>query len=93
MVYIDNSGQLGGMEQFHIQVESGGQIFRYFIVDCVCDDGGYNFEVYDDSRMVACFEPDKSWFLQIAKNIGELSQELIDQIADKIESHYWHWWS
>jgi hypothetical protein len=46
------------------------------------------YEVFSRSVLVAVFEPDENEYIHICRNAGGLDEEVIVQIADRIEAYY-----
>jgi len=54
------------------------------------EDDKCKFKVYENGVYVASFTPDNHDFLQICQNPGEVAQEILHLLADKIEAHHSH---
>lgn len=74
------------MEEFSINITQEDKPLQYRIVDKETD--RCEFEVYLDSILMAVFEPDENEYIHICRNPGGLDEEIIVQIADRIEAHY-----
>ena len=74
------------MEEFSINITQEDKPLQYRIVDKETD--RCEFEVYLDSILMAVFEPDENEYIHICQNPGGLDEEIIVQIADRIEAHY-----
>jgi hypothetical protein len=74
------------MEKFKISVASTGELFNFQVVN----NGGdkCEYEVFAGDELVAVFEPDENEYIHICRNPGGLDEEVIVQIADRIEAHY-----
>lgn len=70
------------MEAFNISVDGD----EYQVMDQQTDKCEY--EVYFDRHLMAVFEPDEHEYIHICRNPGGLDEEVIVQIADRIEAHY-----
>jgi hypothetical protein len=74
------------MEEFSINITQEDQALEYRIIDKETDQ--CEFEVYLGSALMAVFEPDEDEYIHICRNPGGLDEEIIVQIADRIEAHY-----
>jgi len=74
------------MEEFSINITQENRALKYRIVDKQTDQ--CEFEVYLDNILMAVFEPDENEYIHICRNPGGLDEEIIVQIADRIEAHY-----
>jgi hypothetical protein len=74
------------MEAFVIKIAQEEKVFEFIIVDKQSEK--CEFEVYLDTILMAVFEPDEHEYIHICRNPGGLDEEIIVQIADKIEAHY-----
>ena len=74
------------MEMFKINVSRTGERFNCQVVN-----NGANkceYEVFAGNQLVAVFEPDENEYIHICRNPGGLDEEVIVQIADRIEAYY-----
>jgi hypothetical protein len=74
------------MEKFKISIEGTGELFNFQVINNGADQCEY--EVFADNLLVAVFEPDENEYIHICRNPGGLDEEVIVQIADRIEAHY-----
>jgi hypothetical protein len=74
------------MEEFNINIAQDDHSFGYRIVDKQTDK--CEFEVYLGEVLMAVFEPDENEYIHICRNPGGLDEEIIVQIADRIEAHF-----
>ena len=74
------------MEQFSIDINQQGRAFYYRIIDK--ETQPCEFEVHLGADLVAVFEPDEDQYIHICRNPAGLGQEVIMQLADRIEAHY-----
>ena len=74
------------MDKFNISVAGVNQQFSFQVVNKGTESCEY--EVYEGGRLVAVFEPDEEEYIHICRNPGGLDEEVIVQIADRIEAHY-----
>ena len=75
------------MEKFSIEVTKDSNKLHFDIID-YAHDGDSNrckFEVLRNSKLVASFEPDSRGYLHVCKNTGEVDEEVLHLIADKLE--------
>ncbi|RYY34063.1 MAG: hypothetical protein EOP46_14635 [Sphingobacteriaceae bacterium] len=75
------------METIKISVIKDKQTYDFEVHDYAHHDGDKcKFEIFDDGKMVAAFEPDNHEYLRICKNPGKLDEEVLHLIADKLEA-------
>jgi len=74
------------MEKFDISVSRTGELFNFQVVNKQTETCEY--EVYQGESLVAVFEPDENEYIHICRNPGGLDEEVIVQIAGRIEAHY-----
>jgi hypothetical protein len=74
------------MEEFSVRIKQEDEMLDYRIVDQERDKCEY--EVFLGNRLMAVFEPDENEYIHICRNPGGLDEEVIVQIADRIEAHY-----
>lgn len=75
------------MELFKIAVSKDEETFEFEVADYIHHEGEQcKFEIYRSGQMVAGFEPDSHQFLHICKNPGNINEEVLHLIADKIEA-------
>jgi hypothetical protein len=74
------------MEVFNINILQEDMRKSFRIVDKQTD--RCEFEVYLDQTLMAVFESDENEYIHICRNPGGLDEEVIVQIADRIEAHY-----
>lgn len=74
------------MENFEISVAGNNELFDFQVVNNGADQCEY--EVFAGNELVAVFEPDENEYIHICRNPGGLDEEIIVQIADRIEAHY-----
>ncbi len=74
------------MEKFEISVAGTDGLFNFQVVNN--DTEKCEYEVYSRNQLVAVFEPDENEYIHICRNPGGLDEEVIVQIADRIEAHY-----
>jgi hypothetical protein len=73
------------MEDFNITITQEERSLNYRVVDKHSE--SCEFEVYQDVALMAVFEPDEKEFIHICRNPGGLDEEIIVQIAERIESY------
>jgi hypothetical protein len=75
------------MDKFSIEIEKDSALIRFEIIDYAHheEENRCKFEVLKESKFIASFEPDSKGFLHICKNTGEVDEELLHLIADKLE--------
>lgn len=74
------------MEKFKISVPGTDEVFCFQVVDNGTEKCEY--EVFADEKLVAVFEPDEVEYIHICRNPGGLDEEVIVQIAGRIEAYY-----
>ena len=74
------------MEKFEISVAGTDELFKFQVVNNGADKCEY--EVFAGGQLVAVFEPNEDEYIHICRNPGGLDEEVIVQIADRIEAHY-----
>jgi hypothetical protein len=74
------------MEKFEISVAGINALFNFQVVNNGADK--CEFEMFAGNELVAVFEPDENEYIHICRNPGGLDEEVIVQIADKIEAYY-----
>ena len=74
------------MEKFEISVTGADELFNFQVVNNGADKCEY--EVFAGDQLVAVFEPNEDGYIHICRNPGGLDEEVIVQIADRIEAHY-----
>ena len=74
------------MEKFNISVQGTDELFDFQVVNNGADKCEY--EVFSGDTLVAVFEPDENEYIHICRNPGGLDEEIIVQIAGRIEAHY-----
>lgn len=74
------------MEQFDISVSGASGVFNFQVINKETERCEY--EVYANGQLVAVFEPNEEEYIRICRNPGGLGEEVIVQIADRIEAHY-----
>lgn len=72
------------MEKFEIKVNGSQDVF-YFEVQILREEH-CAYQVYENGTLVAVFEPDEEEYLHVCNNPGGLDEEVIYQIALKIEA-------
>lgn len=78
------------MDSFSIIVRKNDEILRFEIVDYVHHNSSRcQFEVYLNGILVASFQPDLQDHLYICKKQGHIDEDLLNLLADEIESYEW----
>lgn len=74
------------MEKHKITIVKDKEVLHFDVADYLHHDGERcKFEVYQDDRFVASFEPDPHHYLHVCKNAGVLDEETLHLIADQLE--------
>ncbi|MEN0055943.1 MAG: hypothetical protein AAGC65_19845 [Mucilaginibacter sp.] len=75
------------MELFKIAINKDDETFEFEVADFIHHEGERcKFEVYKSGQMVAGFEPGNHQFLHVCKNPGNIDEDVLHLIADKIEA-------
>ena len=74
------------MEKFEISVAGTDELFNFQVVNNGADKCEY--EVFAGDQLVAVFEPNEDEYIHICRNPGGLDEEVIVQIAGRIEANY-----
>ena len=78
------------MQKHHITVTKDGQPYNFEVADYPRHDSEHcKFEVFQNDRLVAGFDPDTQQILHICHTPGKLDEELLYLLADEIESYTW----
>jgi hypothetical protein len=76
------------MELFEISVGNNNGNHHFEIRDYMHHDGVQcKYEVYEKGVFIASFEPGPRKHLQLCKNAGIEKEELLNQIADQLETY------
>ena len=75
------------MEQFALEIIEDSDILSFDVVDYAHheEENRCKFEVLHKGKFIASFEPDSRGFLHICKNTGDVDEEILHLIADKLE--------
>ena len=77
------------MENYPITISLDKEIYHFEIGEYLHHNGeSCKVKVFQEGKLVASFEPDKSNFLHICQNPGKLKEELLHLLADQIEAHH-----
>ena len=76
------------MDRFEIEVIKDNDLVTFEVLDFAHheEELSCKFEIFRNGRLVASFEPDSRGFLHICKNVGEVDEETLHLIADKLEN-------
>ena len=74
------------MEKFSITVAGTDGMLDFQVINNGADKCEY--EVFAHEKLVAVFEPNEDEYIHICRNPGGLDEEVIVQIADRIEAHH-----
>lgn len=76
------------MDKFSIDIIKDKEKLQFDVIDFANSEDGTHckFEVYNNNKMIASFEPDDYGFLHICKNNHEVDEETLYLIAGKLES-------
>lgn len=79
------------MENFAITLNHADEVRHFEVGEYLHHDGGQcKYRIYEDGNYVASFRPDAQNYLHICQNPAGLDEELLDQVADYIESRIPH---
>ena len=77
------------MENYPITVSKDKEIHHFEVGEYPHHDGEHcRYKVFENGVYIAGFEPDAQEFLHICKNPGNVSEEILHLLADKIEAHH-----
>ena len=77
------------MDKFEIQIAQENENIVFEVIDYAHDEENKcKFEVFRDRKFVASFEPDSRGFLHVCKNPGNIDENILDSLAEKIESYH-----
>ena len=75
------------MERFNISVTNKKETLNFEVADYLYhQEDQCKFEIFKNGTMVASFEPDRNEHLRICKNPGNIPEEILHMVADKIGS-------
>ena len=75
------------MEKIEITVTNNNEDYRFEVRDYLHHTADHcKFELFDDEKFVASFEPDEHHGLYICKNSGVVNDEILHLVAEKLES-------
>jgi hypothetical protein len=75
------------MDTIKISVVKDREVHQFAVADYLHHEGERcKFEIFRDEQLVASFRPDVHEYLTVCSNPGNLDEELLHLIADKIES-------
>jgi hypothetical protein len=74
------------METFNISVSGKDTVFYFQVVNKGTEK--CEFQVYAGEQLAAVFEPNEDEYIHICRNPGGLDEEVIVQVADRIEAYY-----
>ncbi|WP_407430621.1 hypothetical protein [Arcticibacter sp.] len=79
------------MENFSIKVNYAEELHQFEVGEYPhYDDERCKYRVYKNGNYVASFEPDRQNYLHVCQNVAGLDEELLDLLADHIESRIPH---
>jgi len=79
------------MENFSIKVDYAEETHQFVVGEYPhSDDERCKYRIYRDGAYVASFEPDRQNYLHVCQNVAGLDEELLDLVADYIESRIPH---
>lgn len=77
------------MEIISLEINKEDKLLQFEVRDYAHDDDSRcKFEIYQNERLIASFEPDKRGFLHICKNPGKVEEEVLHLIAEKLETYH-----
>jgi hypothetical protein len=74
------------MEKFEVSITVDNKLYHFEFIDR--EKRPCEFEIYDNGRLEAVFEPDENEYIHICRNPGGLDEEVIVAIADRIEANF-----
>ena len=79
------------MENYPITINLKKEVHHFEVGEYAHhEDDKCKFRVYENGAYVASFEPDHNQFLNICQNPGQVNEEILHLLADKIEAHHPH---
>ena len=79
------------MENYAITVSLGKEVHTFEVGEYPHYEGEHcKYKVYENGAYVASFEPDTHDFLHICQNPGDVDEEILHLLAEKIEQHHPH---
>lgn len=78
------------MDKINISIAANKQVYSFEVADYPHHEHEHcKFEVFQDGRLVAGFDPDAQHMLHICNNQGQLPEEVLYLLADELERHHW----
>ena len=74
------------MERFEISVTKNNELLHFEIANYMHHNDRCKFEVFKEGKFIAAFEPDHYGYLHVCKNPGELDEDTLHLIADRLEA-------
>lgn len=79
------------MENYSVKVSYAEELHQFEVGEYPhYDDERCKYRIYKDGTYVASFEPDRQNYLHVCQNIAGLDEELLNLLADHIESRIPH---
>jgi len=79
------------MENYTITIRKDKQVHHFEVGEYPHhEEDKCKYKVFENGGYVASFESDSHDFLHICQNPGEVDEELLHLLADKIEKHHPH---
>jgi hypothetical protein len=79
------------MENYPITISIDKEVHYFEVGEYVHhEDEKCKFRVFKNGVYVASFEPDAQDFLHICQNPGQIGEEILYLLADRIETHHPH---
>jgi hypothetical protein len=77
------------MDNYPITVSNDKQVHHFEVGEYVHhDDDQCKYKVFEGGVYVASFEPDAQEFLHVCQNPGQIDEDILHLLADKIEAHH-----
>lgn len=78
------------MEKINIAIAADSEVHSFEVADYPHHKHGHcKFEVFQDGKLVAGFDPDAQHILHICNNKGRLSEDVLHLLAHEIERFHW----
>jgi len=76
------------MKNYQLTITVGTDNRKFDLAEYMFHDGERcKYHVFENGILLAAFVPDHHHFLQLCKNPGHLDDDLVDLLADSLESH------
>ncbi|PTR01081.1 hypothetical protein C8P68_101312 [Mucilaginibacter yixingensis] len=78
------------MEKINITIAADKVVYSFEVADYPHHQHNHcKFEIFQDGKLVAGFDPDAQHILHICNNKGHLSEDVLHLLAHEIERFHW----